>query len=213
MRSLGIDSTNSYVKSVWLALVLLAGSMPGWSAESTIVVLGDSLSSGHGLPLGQSWVSMLEDRLKAEGYGYEVVNASIAGDTSSGGLARLPSLLDSHAPAIVIIELGGNDGLRGQPVQSLESNLAAIIELTKNSGAQPVLAGMQIPPNYGPRYTAAFSGIYPELARRFGVPLVDFLLEDVALNAELMQPDGIHPNALGSKVMLDNVWAVLTGFL
>jgi acyl-CoA thioesterase-1 len=210
---LGIDSTNSYVKSVWLALVLLAGSMPGWSAESTIVVLGDSLSSGHGLPLGQSWVSMLEDRLKAEGYGYEVVNASIAGDTSSGGLARLPSLLDSHAPAIVIIELGGNDGLRGQPVQSLESNLAAIIELTKNSGAQPVLAGMQIPPNYGPRYTAAFSGIYPELARRFGVPLVDFLLEDVALNAELMQPDGIHPNALGSKVMLDNVWAVLTGFL
>ena len=187
--------------------------MPGWSAESTIVVLGDSLSSGHGLPLGQSWVSMLEDRLKAEGYGYEVVNASIAGDTSSGGLARLPSLLDSHAPTIVIIELGGNDGLRGQPVQSLESNLAAIIELTKNSGAQPVLAGMQIPPNYGPRYTAAFSGIYPELARRFGVPLVDFLLEDVALNAELMQPDGIHPNALGSKVMLDNVWAVLTGFL
>jgi acyl-CoA thioesterase-1 len=213
MRSLGIDSTNSYVKSVWLALVLLAGSMPGWSAESTIVVLGDSLSSGHGLPLGQSWVSMLEDRLKAEGYGYEVVNASIAGDTSSGGLARLPSLLDSHAPAIVIIELGGNDGLRGQPVQSLESNLAAIIELTKNRGAQPVLAGMQIPPNYGPRYTAAFSGIYPELARRFGVPLVDFLLEDVALNAELMQPDGIHPNALGSRVMLDNVWAVLTGFL
>jgi acyl-CoA thioesterase-1 len=210
---LGIDSTNSYVKSVWLALVLLAGSMPGWSAESTIVVLGDSLSSGHGLPLGQSWVSMLEDRLKAEGYGYEVVNASIAGDTSSGGLARLPSLLDSHAPAIVIIELGGNDGLRGQPVQSLESNLAAIIELTKNRGAQPVLAGMQIPPNYGPRYTAAFSGIYPELARRFGVPLVDFLLEDVALNAELMQPDGIHPNALGSRVMLDNVWAVLTGFL
>jgi acyl-CoA thioesterase-1 len=210
---LGIDSTNSYVKSVWLALVLLAGSMPGWSAESTIVVLGDSLSSGYGLPLGQSWVSMLEDRLQAEGYGYEVVNASIAGDTSSGGLARLPSLLDSHAPAIVIIELGGNDGLRGQPVQSLESNLAAIIELTKNSGAQPVLAGMQIPPNYGPRYTAAFSGIYPELARRFGVPLVDFLLEDVALNAELMQPDGIHPNALGSKVMLDNVWAVLTGFL
>jgi acyl-CoA thioesterase-1 len=210
---LGIDSTNSYVKSVWLALLLLAGPMLGWSAESTIVVLGDSLSSGYGLPLGQSWVSMLEDRLRAEGYGYEVVNASIAGDTSSGGLARLPSLLDSHAPAIVIIELGGNDGLRGQPVQSLESNLAAIIELTKNRGAQPVLAGMQIPPNYGPGYTAAFSSIYPELARRFGVPLVEFLLEDVALDAELMQSDGVHPNALGSRVMLDNVWAVLTELL
>jgi acyl-CoA thioesterase-1 len=195
------------------ALVLLTGAVSAWAEASTIVVLGDSLSSGYGLPLGQSWVSKLDGRLRAEGYGYEVINASIAGDTSSGGLARLPYLLEAHSPRIVIIELGGNDGLRGQPVQNLRANLVRIIELTRAHGAAPILTGIQIPPNYGPTYTGSFARIYTELAADLDIPLVGFLLEDVALNGELMQPDGLHPNARGNEVMLENVWAVLAEIL
>jgi acyl-CoA thioesterase-1 len=178
-------------------------------AEQTIVVVGDSLSSGYGIAAEQSWVSMLEDRLQAEGYGYTIVNASIAGDTSAGGLSRLPRLLEKHDPSLVVIELGGNDGLRGQPVAVLRANLAKMIELSKQSGADVVLAGIQIPPNYGTTYTQALAAVYPELAEQYGAPLIDFILEDVALNRELMQPDGIHPNAAGQKVVFGNVWRVL----
>ena len=179
------------------------------AAEQTIVVVGDSLSSGYGIAAEQSWVAMLEDRLQSEGYGYKVVNASIAGDTSAGGLARLPRLLDAHDPKLVVIELGGNDGLRGQPVATLRANLAKMIELSKQSGADVVLAGIQIPPNYGATYTQALAAVYPELAERFGAPLIGFILEDVALHRELMQADGIHPNAAGQKVVFANVWRVL----
>jgi acyl-CoA thioesterase-1 len=179
------------------------------AAEQTIVVVGDSLSSGYGITAEQSWVAMLEDRLQSEGYGYKVVNASIAGDTSAGGLARLPRLLAAHDPTLVVIELGGNDGLRGQPVAVLRDNLAKMIELSKESGADVVLAGIQIPPNYGTTYTQALAAVYPELAERFGTPLVGFILEDVALHRELMQADGIHPNAAGQKVVFANVWRVL----
>jgi acyl-CoA thioesterase-1 len=209
----GISSVHAHFKSLCAALVLLAGTQPAWPAESTIVVLGDSLSSGYGLQLDESWVSMLEERLRAEGYGYEVVNASITGDTSSGGLARLPALLAAHEPGIVIVELGGNDGLRGQPVQSLRTNLSRIIELARDSGAATILTGIQIPPNYGLSYTGAFARIYPELAADFDIPLVGFLMEDVALNGDLMQSDGMHPNARGHEVMLENVWAVLADLL
>jgi acyl-CoA thioesterase-1 len=198
----------------WAVLFLLTGAAQAWSAEdSTIVVLGDSLSSGYGITLAESWVSLLEDRLRAEGYGYAVVNASIPGDTSSGGLARLPALLKAHQPQIVIIELGGNDGLRGQPVQNLRANLTKIIELTRSHGAAAVLTGIRIPPNYGPSYTSMFAEIYPELAAEWELPLVAFLMQDVALNRELMQPDGIHPNARGNEVMFENVWAVLADLL
>jgi acyl-CoA thioesterase I len=178
-------------------------------AGQTIVVVGDSLSSGYGIAAEQSWVAMLEDRLQAEGYGYQVVNASIAGDTSAGGLARLPRLLELHDPRLVVIELGGNDGLRGQPVKTLHDNLAKMVELSMQSGAEVVLAGIQLPPNYGPTYSQAFAAVYPELAERFDAPLIGFILEDVALNRELMQPDGIHPNAAGQKVVFANVWRVL----
>jgi acyl-CoA thioesterase-1 len=178
-------------------------------AEQTIVVVGDSLSSGYGIAAEQSWVAMLEDRLQAEGYGYRIVNASIAGDTSAGGLARLPRLLAAHDPQLVVIELGGNDGLRGQPVAALRDNLAKMIEMAKQSGAAVVLAGIQIPPNYGTTYTQALAAVYPELAERFETPLIEFILEDVALHRDLMQPDGIHPNAAGQKVVLANVWRVL----
>jgi acyl-CoA thioesterase-1 len=186
---------------IWLPAALGAGQ--------TIVVVGDSLSSGYGIAAEQSWVAMLEDRLQAEGYGYQVVNASIAGDTSAGGLARLPRLLETHDPELVVIELGGNDGLRGQPVTILRNNLSKMIELSRQSGADVVLAGIQIPPNYGPTYTQSLAAVYPELAQRFDAPLIEFLLEDVALNRELMQPDGIHPNAAGQKIVFANVWRVL----
>ncbi len=182
-------------------------------AGQTIVVVGDSLSSGYGLSAEQSWVAMLRERLDAEGYGYDVVNASIAGDTSSGGLARLPRLLEQHSPAVVVIELGGNDGLRGQPVETLRANLAKMIELSQQRGARVLLAGMQIPPNYGPAYTRSLTAVYPELAMRYRVTLVDFLLDGVALHPELMQHDGIHPNAAGQKIVLENVWRVLRGVL
>jgi acyl-CoA thioesterase-1 len=185
----------------------------GMSAGQTIVVVGDSLSSGYGLTAEQSWVAQLSTRLQNEGYGYEVVNASIAGDTSAGGLARLPRLLAQHKPSIVVIELGGNDGLRGQPVDSLRENLAAMIEMSRENDAKVVLAGIQIPPNYGQAYTRALSAVYPELAERFDVALVPFLLEGVALQPSRMQHDNIHPNASGQEVMLENVWHVLTPLL
>ena len=179
-----------------------------------ILVLGDSLSSGYGLDRdGQSWVALLGQRLRGEGYGVEVVNASISGDTTSGGLARLPALLEAHGPSIVILELGGNDGLRGQSVAHMRGNLLRMIELTLAQGATPLLAGMQIPPNYGPAYAGEFARTYPELAAQFDIPLVGFLLEDVAMRPELMQPDTIHPNAAGNAVMLDNVWPVLVDLL
>lgn len=182
-------------------------------AEEKIVVVGDSLSSGHGLAVEQSWVSLLEQRLDEQGYEYEVVNASISGDTTAGGLARLPRLLETHEPAIVVIELGGNDGLRGQPIDNLRSNLAKMVELAEQSGAEVILTGIRIPPNYGPAYTEALAAVYPELAEEYDVPLVSFLMDGVALQPELMQADRIHPNAKGQSVMFENVWHVLEDLL
>jgi acyl-CoA thioesterase-1 len=202
------------LKRLTALLVLTVLCVPaGWCAGKTIVVVGDSLSSGYGLAAEQSWVAKLTDRLQDEAYGYDVVNASIAGDTSAGGLARLPRLLERHAPAIVVIELGGNDGLRGQPVAVLRDNLAKMIELSLARGARVVLAGMQIPPNYGPAYTKAFAAVYPELAARFDVTLIEFLLDGVALAPNLLQADSIHPNAAGQAVVFENVWDVLAGLL
>jgi acyl-CoA thioesterase I len=195
---------------VTLAVLFVSASA---SAAQTIVVVGDSLSSGYGLTAEQSWVSMLRERLASEAYGYDVVNASIAGDTSAGGLARLPRLLKEHSPDVVVIELGGNDGLRGQPVDTLRANLAKMIELSQQRGARVLLAGMQIPPNLGPAYTQAFAAVYPELSTRYHVALVDFLLAGVALHPELMQGDGIHANAAGQKIVFANVWRVLPGVL
>ena len=182
-------------------------------AERSIVVVGDSLSSGYGLTAQQSWVSLLTERLKMQGYGAEVVNASIAGDTSAGGLSRLPGLLKRHQPQLVILELGGNDGLRGLPVDTLRDNLARMIEMCQAQGAHVLLVGIRIPPNYGQPYAQALANVYPALAKRFHVPLVDFLLAGVALHPELMQADGVHPNAQGQKILFENVWHLLSGSL
>ncbi len=180
-----------------------------FGAGRTIVVVGDSLSSGYGIAAEQSWVALLKERLGKEGYGYDVVNASIAGDTSAGGLSRLPRLLAAHSPSLIVIELGGNDGLRGQPIDALRDNLAKMIEQSQRAGARVALAAVQIPPNYGPAYTSAMAAVYPDLAQRFGATLVDLALADVALKPELMQSDGIHPNAAGQKIVFASIWRAL----
>jgi acyl-CoA thioesterase-1 len=189
--------------------ILLLGAAAANAAQPTLLIVGDSLSAGYGIEKEASWVTLLEKRLAREGYGYRIVNASISGDTTQGGLERLPRALEVHAPELVLIELGGNDGLRGFPLALLRRNLVAMIEMSREAGARVVLAGMQLPPNYGPEYTRGFRDLYRALAEEHGVALVPFLLEDVALDRRLMQVDGIHPNEAAQEKMLDNVWPVL----
>jgi acyl-CoA thioesterase-1 len=179
----------------------------------TILVLGDSLSAGYGIQVQQGWVSLLSQRLAKEGYGYQVVNASVSGETTQGGLARLPRALELHKPAIVIVELGGNDGLRGLPLSASRTNLEQIIEKSQAAKARVLLAGMMIPPNYGPRYSQQFRDMYASLASKYPVAFVPFLLDQVALNPELMQADGIHANARGQPQLLNNVWPKLKPLL
>ena len=175
----------------------------------SLLVLGDSLSAGYGVELQDTWVSLLQNRLNEQGYGYRVINASISGDTTSGGLRRLPRALRKHAPAIVILELGGNDGLRATPVATMRSNLATMIELSQAAGAEVVLAGMQMPPNYGKSYTEEFANAYPELAEEYGVGLIEFFLKNVALDPNMMQADMIHPSVAAQPLLLENVWSAL----
>lgn len=175
-----------------------------------VLILGDSLSAGYGLDMSEGWVALLKNKLAEEGYGHDVVNASISGDTTSGGRARLKKALKKHAPALVIIELGGNDGLRGQPIRAMRRNLEAMIKDSRAAGAQVALLGMRIPPNYGERYANAFHAVYGDLAESHDLPLVTFFLEGVALDKALMQADGIHPNAKAQPILLDNAWPVVT---
>lgn len=195
---------------MWFLFLVLA---PAAGSAQTIIVLGDSLSSGYGLGGSPSWVAILQEHLEREAYEYEVVNASIAGDTSTGALNRLPRLLERHMPDIVIIEIGGNDGLRGQPVGLLRENLAQMIDDVLESGATPLLTGIQIPPNYGPAYTEQFAAVYEDLAASKDVALVDFLMDGVALDPDRMQTDRMHPNAAGQRPMFENVWDVLVELL
>lgn len=178
-------------------------------AAGNILVVGDSISAGYGLAQGQSWPSLLEKRLREQRLDYSVVNASISGDTTAGGRSRIGAALDQARPAVVIIALGGNDGLRGLPIAALRDNLHAMIEAARARKARVVLAGMKLPPNYGLDYTRAFEQSYAELARRHKAALVPFLLDGVAEKRELFQPDGIHPVAEAQPQILDNVWKVL----
>jgi acyl-CoA thioesterase-1 len=193
------------------ALVIPAGAES--ATPRTIVVLGDSLSAGYGIAVHESWVSLLSQRLTSEGYGYKVINASVSGETTQGGLARLPRALELHKPAIVIIELGGNDGLRGLPLATSRENLRRSIELARGAQARVLLVGMLIPPNYGQRYAQEFRDMFTTLATGQSIALVPFLLDKVALNPEFMQDDGIHPNAKGQPRMLENVWPKLKPLL
>ena len=192
-------------------LLILLLAQPALGA--TVLVVGDSISAGFGLDTQPSWVDLLRERLKEQGFSHSVVNASISGDTSAGGLARLPALLSEHGPEVVIIELGGNDGLRGQPPEQLQQNLAAMVAASRKQGAKVLLLGMQLPPNYGARYTQAFARVFSDLAVSAGVPLVPFFLEGVGGQPALMQPDGIHPNAQAQPLLLENAWAALQPLL
>ncbi|HTK97608.1 MAG TPA: arylesterase [Pseudomonadales bacterium] len=179
----------------------------------TILVIGDSISAGYGIQRDQGWVALLESRVAALHPPHKVVNASISGDTTGGALARLPRTLEVHKPDVVIIELGGNDALRGYPVERIENNLDAMAGLAKDAGASVVVLGMEIPPNYGARYTQAFHAIYADVAKRTGAALVPFLLDGVATDDALMQADGIHPTAAAQARLLDNVWPALKSLL
>jgi acyl-CoA thioesterase-1 len=176
-------------------------------------VLGDSLSAGYGIPAEQGWVSLLQRRLAERGFPHQVVNASISGDTTSGGLSRLPAALERHRPTLVILELGANDGLRGQLPLAMANNLGRMIELSRQAGAQVLLAEMRIPPNYGPSYTQKFQATFGELAKHYDILLIPFLLEGVAGNPALIQEDGLHPRAEAQPRILDNVWPVLEPLL
>ncbi len=179
------------------------------SVTRTLLVIGDSLSAGYGIDLEDGWISLLQNRLAQQDYGYRVINASISGDTTTGGLTRLPRALELHQPDIVLIELGGNDGLRGTPIFVMKNNLAAMIEAAQETGAQVVLAGMRIPPNYGADYAEEFAAVYPDLAAEYETALIDFFLAGVALEPDMMQTDNIHPNQKGQPLLLENAWAVL----
>ncbi len=179
----------------------------------TLLVLGDSLSAAYGIPAEQGWVHLLEQELKQREWANRVINASISGETSSGGLQRLPRLLSDYQPDLVMLELGANDGLRGTPLSVMEQNLRQLVELSRQSGAEVMLVGIRIPPNYGPQYTQRFYSIYTDLAQEYQLPLVPFLLERVALKPQFMQADGLHPTAAAQPILLQTVWPHLAPLL
>ncbi len=193
--------------------VLLAGSLRAAAAPATLLVVGDSISAEYGLTRDSGWVQLLRDRLKAQHLDYTVVNASISGDTTSNGLARLPPLLAQYHPRVVIIELGGNDGLRGMPVAAAKANLVQMITLSKAAGARVVVTGIQMPPNYGAQYTGSFAAMYPEIAKSEHVALVPFLFQGFAEDTDLFQGDRIHPSANAQPMLLENVWGPLKPLL
>ncbi|WP_339899432.1 arylesterase [uncultured Gilvimarinus sp.] len=204
-----------FYHAVFALLLLTLSAVYAQAKPATIVVLGDSLSAGYGMDLKQGWVQLLRERLAQQDHAsrYQVINASVSGETTQGGLSRLDALLKTHQPEIIIVELGGNDGLRGQPIKLMRQNLTDIIKKAQAASATVLLVGMQIPPNYGARYTQLFAKVYPELAEQFNVPLVPFLLEGIALEPELMQNDGIHANTDAQATLLDNVWPFLQPLL
>ena len=176
---------------------------------AVILVLGDSLSGAYGINTDEGWVALLQQKISKQGFAYKIINASVSGDTTRTGLSRIDSALQQHKPAIVIVALGGNDGLRGLAFSEIENSLASIIERCRKDGAQVLLSGVRLPPNYGPVYIEQFAALYQRLSVRYGVPLVPRMLDQVAENRELMQEDGIHPTAAAQPQIMQNVWAGL----
>ena len=197
-----------------VAGLVLAGAVPALAAdpEPVLVALGDSLTAGLGVPPEEAWPALVQARLRQEGYAFRVVNAGVSGDTTAGGLRRVDWVLRSR-PAVVVVALGANDGLRGQPVAAMRANLTAIVERLRAAGARVLLAGMEVPSNYGAEYTRAFRGVFPAVARQTGAALMPFLLDGVATDARLNQADGIHPNAAGHRIIAERVWPHLVPLL
>jgi acyl-CoA thioesterase-1 len=194
----------------WLLLVAALAASPGAAgAVPVILILGDSLSAGYGLAQGQGWVTLLQKKLDAERYAYTIVNASISGDTTAGGRSRLDALLREHGPAVTVVELGANDGLRGGSLDAMRANLEAIVTAAKKSGSRVLLVGMRLPPNYGPAYGERFHAVYEDVGTAQKVTLVPFLMEGFAEDTTLFQPDRVHPLAAAQARMLDNVWPKL----
>lgn len=194
------------------ALLLAFAAAPAFAAR-TLLVFGDSLSAAYGLATRQGWVSLLGDRIARDRLDWRVVNASVSGETTAGGLRRLPADLARHRPALVVIALGANDGLRGQPVAASRANLEEMIRLARAARADTVLVGLMIPPNYGIDYAREFRELYPQLAKKSRVPLVPFLLDGIADQRELFLPDQLHPSAAAQPLILDNVWPTLEPLL
>ena len=193
-----------------LACLLLA-SGNAWAG--TVLVWGDSLSAGYGLRPQQSWPAMLAERISAARLPHKVVNASISGETTAGGLARLPAALETHKPSVVVIELGANDGLRGLPVKAMATNLQAMVDASRKAGAQVLLVGMRMPPNYGPEYTSRFEAAYRDIARANRLRLVPFMMEGFADQPGYFQADGLHPVAAAQPLILETIWRELKPLL
>ncbi len=210
---IGAKTTNTpIIRLVVLCCVLFTA--PGLQGQQfTLMVFGDSLSAAYGMAEDQGWVQLLAQKLDAENWPVTVINGSVSGETTTGGLQRLPAMLDSYRPDLVVLELGGNDGLRGIPIQSMRNNLAEMIDLIQANDAIVLLAGIQIPPNYGPRYTIPFMNAFPELAEEKRVPLIPFLIDGIPERSELMQSDGIHPRAEAQHIIVENVWESLQPLL
>ena len=196
----------------WIACLTLACTAAPALAGEVILVLGDSLSAGYGIRQDEAWPALLQQRLAQQGKDYKVINASISGETTAGGKARLPALLDKHRPGIVIIALGANDGLRGLPLAGMRANLFEMARLTQAKNAQAMLVGMRLPPNFGP-YAGAFGKVFSDVATAQKLPLAPFLLEGIADKAEYFQADALHPNKSAQGKLLDNVWPILAALL
>ena len=210
------SGTGQLLKLLAVTLVIaLSVSHPRSGADTgyTLLVYGDSLSAAYGIDETEGWVQLLSERLAGQGYAWEVINGSVSGETTTGGLSRLPAMLNAYSPDLVILELGGNDGLRGLPLDAIRENLVAMVKLAREQGAEVLLAGIQIPPNYGPRYTEPFYRQYFEIAEELELPLVPFLIDGIPQQPALMQNDGIHPRAEAQIMILDNVWPVLEPLL
>jgi acyl-CoA thioesterase-1 len=196
-----------------LTMILICSSATAAEQKKTILVFGDSLSAGYGIGVNQGWVALLQRRLATQGYGYRVVNASISGETTSGGSERVRRALELNKPALVILELGANDGLRGLPVDTTRSKLEFMIDAIRKQGAQPLLVGVQLPPNYGARFTDQHSKMFQDIATKNKIAFAPALMANIGLNPTLMQDDGLHPNVAGQPLMLDNVWSHLEPML
>jgi acyl-CoA thioesterase-1 len=199
-------------KLLTLVILLLAAGAQG-SESPTVLIFGDSLSAGYGIDVDQSWATLLQARLEQQGYEHRVVNASISGETTEGGAARIEGALDQFSPQLVILELGGNDGLRGFPPARMQANLQKIVVKAHESGAAVVLLAIRIPSNYGPRYSRAFEAAFRNVAEELEIPMVDFFMDGIALNDDLLQADRIHPTAEAQPLLLDNAWPLISATL
>jgi acyl-CoA thioesterase-1 len=203
----------SFHKFLLMIVLLVLIAPTAASARQVILVLGDSISSAYGIDKEQGWVALLQQRLDSQYPGWEVINASVSGDTTRTGLKRLAPALDAHRPTILIVELGGNDGLRGLPFSEIRESLSSIVETARQRDVQVLLAGIRLPPNYGEAYNSIFTGIYSEVAGKYDISLVPQLMYQVAEKSELMQEDGIHPTAEAQPQLLENVWVELESML